>query len=231
MVVTNLNAIPDMNNGKLVMITGCSHGLGRAMTEGFIECGDTVVGCARNETVIGELNATFESGPHYFQAADVGIDAQVESFCHTVLEKLDPPDLLINAAALVNANAKLWEVSEKEFSDVIDVNLKGTANLIRHITPAMIERGSGVIVKFSSYWGRSTSPDVAPYYATKWGVEGLTNALSQELPQGLCRGGVQPRDNRHRDAAQLFWRSRRKLRISRRMGKSCRPVFGKFRAE
>ena len=189
---TNLNAILDMKKGKLVMITGCSRGLGRAMTESFIERGDTVVGCARNEKVIGELNAALGSGPHYFQATDVAVDAQVESFCHMVLGKLGPPDLLINAAALVNANAKLWEVSEKEFSDVIDVNLKGTANLIRHITPAMIDRGSGIIVNFSSYWGRSTSPDVAPYCATKWGVEGLTNALSQELPPGLAAVAFNP---------------------------------------
>ena len=181
-----------MKNEKLVLITGCSGGLGRAMMEGFINRGDTVVGCARSEKVIGELNATFESEPHYFQSTDVAIDTEVESFCHTVLEKLGPPDLLINAAALVNANAKLWEVSEKEFSDVIDVNLKGTANLIRHITPSMIERGSGVIVNFSSYWGRSTSPDVAPYCATKWGVEGLTNALAQELPGGLAAVAFNP---------------------------------------
>ncbi|MCL4103627.1 UNVERIFIED_CONTAM: hypothetical protein GTU68_059706 [Idotea baltica] len=174
------------------MITGCSRGLGRAMTHGFIERGDTVVGCARNETAIGELNATFESEPHHFEVADIAIDTQVESFCHTVMAKLGPPDLLINAAALVNANAKLWEVSAKEFSDVIDVNLKGTANLIRHITPAMIKRGSGVIVNFSSYWGRSTSPDVAPYCATKWGVEGLTSALAQELPNGLAAVAFNP---------------------------------------
>lgn len=46
----------------------------------------------------------------------------------------------------------------------------------------MIERGSGVIVNFSTGWGRSTSPEVATYCSTKWGVEGLTQALSQELP-------------------------------------------------
>ena len=61
-----------------------------------------------------------------------------------------------------------------------DVNIKGTAAMIRHLAPAMIQRGSGVIVNFSSGWGRSTSPEVAPYCATKWAIEGLSQAMSQE---------------------------------------------------
>jgi NADP-dependent 3-hydroxy acid dehydrogenase YdfG len=61
---------------------------------------------------------------------------------------------------------------------LIDVNIKGVANVIRYFVPAMIERGSGVIVNFSSYWGRSTAAEVAPYCATKWAIEGLTRALA-----------------------------------------------------
>jgi NAD(P)-dependent dehydrogenase (short-subunit alcohol dehydrogenase family) len=56
----------------------------------------------------------------------------------------------------------------------------------------MIARGRGVVVNFSSGWGRSTSPEVAPYCATKWGIEGLTQALSQELPDGLAAVALNP---------------------------------------
>lgn len=56
----------------------------------------------------------------------------------------------------------------------------------------MIARGSGVIVNLSSGWGRSTSPEVAPYCATKWAIEGLTRALSQELPKGLAAVALNP---------------------------------------
>src|SRR5205807_5285973 len=97
-----------------------------------------------------------------------------------------------NNAALINPNAPLWEVPAEEFSDVIDVNIKGVANMIRHFVPAMIERGSGVIVNFSSGWGRSTSPKVATYCATKWAIEGLTQALSQELPAGMAAIPLNP---------------------------------------
>jgi NAD(P)-dependent dehydrogenase (short-subunit alcohol dehydrogenase family) len=58
--------------------------------------------------------------------------------------------------------------------------------------PAMIARGSGVIVNFSSGWGRSTSPEVAAYCTSKWAVEGLTSALAQELPRGLAAVALNP---------------------------------------
>ena len=75
---------------------------------------------------------------------------------------------------------------------MIDVNIKGVANVIRHFVPAMIENGSGVIVNFSSGWGRSTSPEIAPYCATKWAIEGLTQALAQELPAGMAAIPLNP---------------------------------------
>ena len=106
--------------------------------------------------------------------------------------KFGAPDFLINNAALINRNAPLWEISDAEFAEVIDVNIRGTANMIRHFVPAMIERGSGVIVNFSSGWGRSTSPEVAPYCATKFAIEGLTAALAQELPVGLAAVALNP---------------------------------------
>jgi NAD(P)-dependent dehydrogenase (short-subunit alcohol dehydrogenase family) len=64
--------------------------------------------------------------------------------------------------------------------------------VMRHFAPAMIQRGSGVIVNFSSGWGRSTSAEVAPYCATKWAVEGLTQALAEELPAGLAAVPLNP---------------------------------------
>ena len=59
------------------------------------------------------------------------------------------PDLLVNNAALMNQNAPLWEVAQEEFDNVIDVNIKGVANVIRAFAPAMIRRNRGVIVNFS----------------------------------------------------------------------------------
>ena len=75
---------------------------------------------------------------------------------------------------------------------MIDVNIKGVTNVIRHFVPVMIERGSGVVVNFSSGWGRSTDAEVAPYCATKWAIEGLTQALAQELPASVAAIALNP---------------------------------------
>ena len=79
-----------------------------------------------------------------------------------------------------------------EFDAVIDINIKGVANVSRHFVPAMIERNQGVIVNLSSGWGRSTSPDVAPYCATKWAIEGLSKAMADELPSNPSTRASQP---------------------------------------
>src|SRR5207248_8374175 len=113
-------------------------------------------------------------------AIDVSDDGAVPQWAMAVVGDEGPPDLLLNNAALVNANAPLWQVPADEFSRVIDVNIKGVYYVLRHFLPAMIERQKGVIVNFSSGWGRSTSPEVAAYCATKYAIEGLTQALAEE---------------------------------------------------
>ena len=174
-----------------VVITGVSRGLGLAMVDQFIRSGHVVAGCARSAVAIQQLNQRYGS-PHDFQTVDVSDDAQVQRWARLVLDHGGPPDLLVNNAALINSNASLWQVPAEEFSQLIDVNIKGVFHVIRHFVPAMIERGRGVIVNFSSGWGRSTSPAVAPYCATKWAIEGLTKALADELPEGMAAVPVNP---------------------------------------
>jgi NAD(P)-dependent dehydrogenase (short-subunit alcohol dehydrogenase family) len=174
-----------------VLITGVSRGCGRAMAEEFVRLGHTVLGCGRSEKEIARLQKQF-TAPHDFAAVDVAADEHVAAWAKRVLKSHGAPDLLLNNAGLINRNAPLWQVGAKEFSDVVDVNLKGTANVIRHFVPAMVKNQSGVIVNFSSGWGRSTAAEVAPYCATKWAIEGLTQALAQELPAGMAAVPLNP---------------------------------------
>src|SRR5262249_39933575 len=154
---------------RVIAITGATRGLGRALAEGFAALGHSVVGCGRARDEIDTLGRTLGSA-HDFAVVDVTRDDDVRNWSKHVVERFGAPDLLLNNAALINANARLWDIPADEFDRVIDVNLKGVANVIRSFVPPMLARGSGVIVNLSSGWGRSTSPEVAPYCATKWGI-------------------------------------------------------------
>ncbi|OKH29216.1 SDR family oxidoreductase [Chroogloeocystis siderophila] len=176
---------------QLIVITGVSRGLGLAMTEAFIKAGHTVIGCARSQTAIEKLRQQFGS-PHSFTVVDVAVDQQVADWAKHVLANYKPPDLLLNNAGVINQLAPLWKVTAEEFARVINVNIIGVTNVIRHFVPAMIQRKQGIIVNFSSGWGRSTSPEVAPYCASKWAIEGLTRSLAQELPDGMAAIPLNP---------------------------------------
>jgi len=179
-----------MSTPRRVVITGVSRGLGRALAEGVIAAGHVVAGGARSAEAIWHLTQR-HGPPHRFDTVDVSCDTQVQRWAGQVLQD-GPPDLLVNNAALINENALLWHVPVEEFSAVVDVNLKGTFHVIRHFVPAMVMRGEGVIVNFSSTWGRTTASEVAPYCATKWAIEGLTEALAQELPRGVAAVALNP---------------------------------------
>jgi NAD(P)-dependent dehydrogenase (short-subunit alcohol dehydrogenase family) len=176
---------------KFIVLTGVTRGLGRALLEGFIEDGHTVAGCGRNAKGIEELRQIYPT-PNSFTPIDVTNDAAVKAWAEIVLKEHGAPDLLINNAALINRTAPLWEITADEFDQVIAVNINGVANMIRHFVPAMIARGAGVIANFSSGWGQSTSPEVAPYCATKFAIEGMTQAFAQELPPGMAAVPVNP---------------------------------------
>ena len=177
--------------GKRVVITGATRGLGRAMVAEFARRGHTVFGCGRSPSGISQLRDEFKA-PHAFSILDVASDESVAKWAGEILGEHGAPDLLLNNAAMINPNAPLWEIPARSFSDLIDVNIKGVANTIRHFAPAMVKARKGVIVNFSSGWGRYTSGEVAPYCASKWAIEGLTQALAQELPPGLAAIPLNP---------------------------------------
>jgi len=173
-----------------ILITGVTRGLGRALAEWYIARGHTVIGCGRSAEI---LNLRFtHPAPHDFTAVDVAEESKVALWSEHVLARHGAPDLLINNAAVMNTPAPLWQVPAAEFNRLIDVNIKGVANVIRHFVPAMVARKTGVIVNLSSGWGRSTSPEVAPYCASKFAMEGLTLALAQELPAGMAAVPLNP---------------------------------------
>ena len=176
---------------RFVVVTGVSRGLGEALGAELVRRGHRVAGCARDGESCARL-AREHGQPHRFDVVDVADDVAVSAWIRSLVAAAGAPDLVVNNAALINRSAPLWAVPAAEFDRVVDVNLKGVVNVIRHVLPAMLARGSGVVVNISSGWGRSSSPEVAPYCATKWAIEGLTQALAQELPRGVAAVAVNP---------------------------------------
>jgi NAD(P)-dependent dehydrogenase (short-subunit alcohol dehydrogenase family) len=179
------------NEARRIVITGVTRGLGRALAEELIARGHLVLGCGRGAEGIMDLRFA-HAAPHDFSVVDVTEPVKVELWAERVLGIHGAPDLLINNAALMNDPAPLWEVPAEKFSRLIDVNIKGVANVIRAFVPAMVKAGRGVIVNYSSGWGRSVDARVAPYCASKWAIEGLTRALAEELPAGMAAVPLNP---------------------------------------
>jgi NAD(P)-dependent dehydrogenase (short-subunit alcohol dehydrogenase family) len=102
----------------------------------------------------------------------------------------------VNSAGIINKNNKMWEIPSEEFDLVMDTNLKGTANVLRHFIPLMVTKnkneGRGIIVNMPSGWGRSGAALVAPYCASKWAIEGLTKSVAEELPKGMAVVALNP---------------------------------------
>ena len=178
-----------------IVLTGATQGLGFEMTNWFQAHGHIVLGCGRNQEKIEQMNTRFctsDRNKKQFSVVNVTDNASVKKWAVDVSRKFGPPTLVINNAGLTNHRANLWEVPAEEFDRVVDVNIKGPVNIIRSFLPEMVAAKRGVIVNFSSGWGRSVAAGVAPYCCTKWGIEGLSKALALELPSPLVCVPVDP---------------------------------------
>jgi len=180
-----------MESQRTILITGVTTGLGHALTHRMIAKGHILWGCGRSKHELTQLSLQYPA-PHVFKQVDVSDWTQVSVWAQSLTQTGQSPDLLINNAGVINQNAPLWEISATEFDTLIGVNVSGPANIIRAFLPVMIQNGRGIVVNISSGWGRSTAPEVAPYCASKFAIEGLTRALAQDLPAGLAAVTVNP---------------------------------------
>lgn len=168
---------------QTVVISGVAQGLGRAMAEEFISQGHHVVGCDVDEEAIAALQLQHPS-PHSFASVDISDVAQVDRWVMTWNAEFTP-DLLINNAGVMHPLGPLWEIPSELCGRTFDVNLGGTVNLLRAALPAMVARGQGMVVNLSAHWGRVGAAGAAPFCASKWAIEGLTQALALDLPAGM----------------------------------------------
>lgn len=176
---------------KHIVVTGCSQGLGLALIQGFIDSGHKVSGCSRNTQRMNELREQFGE-QHYFEAVDVSEPDQVYGWANNCLERQGAVDLIVNNAAIINPNANMWEVDDQQWSELININVKGVFYVSKAFLPSLIKANHGVLVNVSSGWGRSAAAEVATYCCSKWAVEGLTRSLAAEVPSGVAAIPLNP---------------------------------------
>jgi NAD(P)-dependent dehydrogenase (short-subunit alcohol dehydrogenase family) len=188
-----LEALEGQRGSKMesrkIVISGTTSGLGLALWHRFVALGHEVHGCGRRELQLASLGSS--PAQRSFTRLDVTNWNEVSAWGETICRS-GAPDLLITNAAQILAPTPLWQVDVAACRQLLDTNLMGVVHLIRAFVPAMVEAGRGVIVLVSSGWGRSVDAGVAPYCASKWGIEGLAQALAEELPRGLAAVAFNP---------------------------------------
>jgi NAD(P)-dependent dehydrogenase (short-subunit alcohol dehydrogenase family) len=181
-VCTNTVAAQE-DEPKVVLVTGCTSGLGYALATEFARLGHTVVGCARRTDRIESMQNEFGS-PHYFDSVDSSDLDAVVAFAERVRNQGLSVDVLINNAG-VSAGASLpWDIEPFKFDQVVDVNIKGVFYMSKTFIPGMIGHhlASGnqkKVINISSGLGHSTSPILMAYNTSKWAVESMSKSFAQ----------------------------------------------------
>lgn len=173
---------------KLIVISGVTSGLGSAMVEFFNRVGShTVIGCGRTSAKIHGLNMDASSSTEFkkFHVVDVSVDEEVKNWADEIISNFGVPDILINNASVVNKTATFWKIPSQDFDQVLDVNVNGVANCMRHFLPEMIKAKKGTVVNLSAAWGKTVSPRVSAYCTSKFAIEGLSKSVASELPDPL----------------------------------------------
>jgi len=180
--------------GKVSIITGAASGIGKATAEKFVKEGAIVAVCdvnlAASQAVVSALIAA--GGEAVAYKVDVTNKAEIAEMVADVKSRFGRVDVLVNNAGIVK-DAQLAKMTDEQFDDVIDINLKGVYNCARAVVDTMIAQGSGVILNASSVVGLYGNFGQSNYAATKFGVIGFVKTWAKELgKKGIRANAVCP---------------------------------------
>lgn len=184
-----------MIDGKVAIVTGASRGIGRAIALKLAKLGFNIVINYRNsiEAVENFLNEIKTFGVEALAIkGDVSNFKEMDRMFNEVMDKFGRVDVLVNNAGITK-DTLLMRMKEEDFDQVIDINLKGTFNCLRKVTPIMMKQKSGRIVNISSIVGVAGNAGQVNYSASKSGVLGMTKSLAKEVgSRGITVNAVAP---------------------------------------
>ena len=173
----------DSTPGKVVLVTGASQGLGRALALAYARAGAHVALCARGEAALAQAAEEVEGAGTRWASfpADITRPDDVRRVIRGTVERFDRLDVVVNNASILGPRIPLEEYPPEEFARVLEVNTYGAFLVIREAVPIMRRQGEGSIINVSSGVGNEARARWGAYCASKFGLEALTGILAAEL--------------------------------------------------
>lgn len=167
---------------EVAVVTGASRGIGRAIALRLASLGASVAVCGRNGAALGATASAIKqtSANVYSQIADVTLRSDIASFISKTEATLGPISILVNNAG-IGLFGPAHEKSEADWDIVLNTNLKSVFLVSQAVIPSMIRQGKGDIINISSLAGKNTFAGGGIYCASKWGVQGLSGCMAEDL--------------------------------------------------
>lgn len=177
----------DTLSGRIALVTGGGRGIGAAIARKLAGLGATVVICGRNRA---QLDQTAREINCESMACDVTDWNSVTTLADRIQQTFGRLDVLVNNAGIGAFSAPLHQMPVDAWDAVLNTNLRGVFYMIRAFTPLMISSGRGDIINISSIAGKNALPNGAAYSASKWGLNGLSYSVAEELRRYKIRVSV-----------------------------------------
>jgi len=176
---------------RIWLITGISSGLGKALAESVIKSGDFVIGTFRNQEQVTAFNVKYQEKAHSI-LLDITAEESIESTLKSIISKFGRIDVLVNNAGIGFVGA-IEETAISEVRSVFEANFFGTLKLTQTVLPFMREVKKGHVVQISSHGGIKAFAGFGIYNASKFALEGFSEAMAQEVePLGIKVSIIEP---------------------------------------
>jgi 3-oxoacyl-[acyl-carrier protein] reductase len=190
--------------GKVAVVTGGSKGIGFAIAQALLKEGASVLICGRDDAALRSAVTKLEAyGTVEATVCDVSDEESVRSMLQTCVQRFGGIDILVNNAGIGYFGKTVEELSSEEFRRTLETNLFGVFYACHHAIPLLKKRGGGYIINISSLAGQNPHAKMAAYNASKFGLNGFTEAMMQEVRHDgikvsyICPGSVAASARRH----------------------------------